>query len=85
MVDTLELKRQCRFCEYFDTEYDIELIFFRCSKDHFPRVDDKEGYPVELAATCPDFKLNDRPGSRWSNLSQDYKDSLSDVEPRKTS
>jgi hypothetical protein len=85
MADRPESKRQCRFCEHFDTEYDIELIFFSCSRNCFPRAEDKEGYPPELAATCPDFKLNDRQGSRWSNLPQDYKDSLRDVEARKTS
>ncbi len=67
-----ESKRQCRFCVYFEEEYDIELIFYGCTKRYFPHAEDY----LDLAPTCGDYTLDDRPGSRWSKLSQDYQDSL---------
>lgn len=61
--------KQCRFCQYFDTEYCIELIFYGCLKNHFPRTDGKKEYP-DLAYKCKDFNIGN---SRWSKLSEQTK------------
>lgn len=76
MSNPTELMKQCRFCRNFETDYDIELLFYACLKGHFPRADDRVGYPLALASDCRNFVLDDHPGSRWSELPQDYKDSL---------
>ena len=70
----MELRKQCRFCTHFDVEYDVELVFFTCRMRRFLRAEDKDC--PDLAPTCAEFVLDDRPGSRWSRLSHDYKDSL---------
>ena len=78
MATERESTKQCRFYEHFETETDVELVFYNCTKDYFPRTDDREAYP-DLAPTCPDFALNDSLGSRWAKLPQDYKDRLERV------
>lgn len=64
---TIQDPRQCRFCVHFMTETDIELVNYNCDAGHFPSREDRNQYP-ELAPACTDFGLNQRPGSRWSQL-----------------
>lgn len=61
--------RECRLCQHFCEERDVEIFYYGCDKDHFQTRPDQYPYP-DLALNCPDFVLLQTPGSRWRQIQQ---------------